>query len=436
MAVNRPIKRISDHPELSPEVVHFDIGTDRPIGYPSAWFAQNVNDKPTIMMIPDASVTREQLHAAIRAGLLTGTVDHRFVVRFLYNEFNLVPGLLNSDWRSFGRNLGNRGERIGPSSIIVPREQESVPALVAGNGLMDDQEVLRCIILICSVYRAGPISRVDYRDQVLENVGNLLTPLGMDQDTDIGDIIDKCKQWIAYQPYVQMMATIDMFLNEFPFHPYSQARIGTIVTRFKDCAALIATRMITQCLGLKFPEFAEWIWTSRCADQFERIIKGDEEMDEPRSYSMYFMDLGLSSKSPYSASVNLDLHYFFHTLGVSAGLERSKRARVVGDPEVNNIISNAVVMHYVMGRFATLSQQFGVDGEGDELEDENNRPMPEGEPQEKDSSLWLAYIMKNKGKVPDYIVRKVATEWEQNPACRDGTIGKALYDKSGPLLLN
>lgn len=33
----------------------------------------------------------------------------------------------------------------------------------------------------------------------------------------------------------KMITVTDMFLTEFPYHPFSKIRIGTIVTRFKGC---------------------------------------------------------------------------------------------------------------------------------------------------------------------------------------------------------
>lgn len=81
-------------------------------------------------------------------------------------------------------------------------------------------------------------------------MNQLLNPL-RGEELDMPTAVTNFKKWIAYQPYVKVMSVVDMFLNEFPYHAFAQARVGTIVTRFKDCSALISTRTITQCLSVR-----------------------------------------------------------------------------------------------------------------------------------------------------------------------------------------
>ncbi|ALP32031.1 putative nucleoprotein [Tongilchon virus 1] len=433
MADQRVIRRVSTDPDKRVQITHMEIGTEKPIAYPSEWFAVEGREKPTMMLIPTGGVTREGIHATVRAGFADGSLDARVAVRFLYDEFHLKSGTLNTDWTSFGKAIGARGGAVTIACLLSVTEDEQCPPLVQGANLMSDSEILKYVIMICSVYRIGQISREDYRTKISDNVRNLLEPLEGD-DMDPQQYSADFKRWIAYQPYVKMMAAIDMFLQEFPFHVYSQARVGTIITRFKDCSALISTQAITKCLGLDFVDFAPWIWTSRCAEQFVRVTKGGEEMDNPRSYAMYFMDLGLSSKSPYSASVNPDLHFFYHVIGTCSGLQRSRNARFVGQPEVNNILLNALVVHYVMGTFATINEQFSVTGEP--IQDVEEQQAEPGLPQGKDPALWLGYMMQRNGQIPVHMRRRAGQEWLQHPESRDDTIGRYLYDKGQAFIAN
>lgn len=98
-----------------------------------------------------------------------------------------------------------------------------------------------------------------------------------------------------------------MFLAEFPTHPLAGLRMGSIVCRMRDCSALVATFYILKMFGMTIGEFARWVWTKPVATQYEQVTVGGEEMHEPRSYSLYFRDLGLSDKSPYSTPTNCDL---------------------------------------------------------------------------------------------------------------------------------
>lgn len=252
MAQARVLCRVSDVPEKRIFVQHMNIGTEREIVYPSVWFNANGEVKPEILVMPNHNIPRAHIHATIREGFRTNTLDHR--------ELGRNQSTLNEDWRSFNRVIGLQGNHRTLAHIVnvVPNEA-AVPMLVGADD-MTDQEVLKYVIAICAIYRPGQITRDDYRNQVVENVNALLEPLG-EPVLDIAVAVVNFKKWIAYQPYVKMTAAIDMMLNEFPHHVFAQARIGTIVTRFKDCEALISTQTITKCLGLDFLDFAEWIWS-------------------------------------------------------------------------------------------------------------------------------------------------------------------------------
>nr|WCD55362.1 MAG: nucleocapsid protein [Adumi ohlsrhavirus] len=433
------MRRVSTDPDKRIPVHNMNIGIEREIGYPSAWFDANPNKKPAIKLMPVEENQRASIQAAVRAGFDNGTLDHRIALRFLFDEFNRKEGILNSDWTSFDRNIGLTGNRITLRHLIDFEYDEEAPPLVASGPIMGDGEVLKYIIAICSIYRLAQVTREDYKAQILNNVQNLMAPLG-DPELDVGNALLTLKRWLGYQPYVKMMAVIDMFLNEFPYHTYAQARIGTIVTRFKDCSTLISTAHITKSLGLTFEEFAEWIWTKKCADQFMQIIKGGEEVDNPRSYAMYFMDLGLSVKSPYSASVNPDLHFFYHVIGCCSGIVRSRNARMVGQPEILNILANAVVLHGVMGNFATMGQQFNPTGIPVELDESEQDPIDiiaeDDMPQEKDSSLWLGYVMGKHGRIPQKIIKRAAREWREHADTREETVGRFLYERSASMVID
>ncbi|AXQ04770.1 putative nucleoprotein [Culex rhabdo-like virus Los Angeles] len=434
MALNRVVRRVSRDADKRTEVRHMTIGTEKEIGYPSEWFGKNPNRKPGLLVMHTEGDVRNGLHATVNQGFREGTLDHRVAVRFLFDEFCRNPGLLQEDWTSFGIRIGLKGNNVNLRSMFEVAETETAAPIMAGAAPLPDNQILKFVIAICAMYRLSLIPREEYRTQVITNVNNLLIPLGGDR-LDMTASVENYKKWLAYQPYTKMMAAIDMMLNEFPYHIFAPARIGTIVTRFKDCSALLSTQTITKTLGLDFMEFAEWIWTTRCADQFLRLIRGGEEMDNSRSYAMYFMDLGLSGKSPYSASVNPDLHFFYHVIGVSAGLTRSRNARFVGNPEINNILANAMVLHHVMGSFATLGQQFSDTGVPLAVDDDPEEIQEAGQiPQNKNPEVWLGYIVGRNGLAPGIITRRAAREWLQHPESRDDTIGKYLYNHAAGLL--
>lgn len=165
------------------------------------------------------------------------------------------------------------------------------------------------------------------------------------------------------------------------------------------------------------------------ATQYDQVTVNGEEMDQPRSYALYFRDLGLFDKSLYSAPSNSDLHLFLHTLGVTEDSERSVRARQVGTPLKNAIISNAMVVAYVYGRYNTFQKEFSHDGRpveapAIEAEDEFEEA---GMPGTKDPDAWLGWLQQNNGVIPAGIKRQSYMHWLNHPGCRPGTIGEMLY---------
>ncbi|ATG83558.1 nucleoprotein [Ohlsdorf virus] len=433
ISVNMVVKRVSTDPTKRVTVTHMNIATDRPIAYPSEWFDNPLNDKPKILIAAEGDITRAQLHATVQTNFPEGDLDHRVAMMFLRHEMMRKSHMLGEDWTSFGRAIGVRGGDITIGNLVIFDQTETRPDVIDGEDCMTDSEVLKYIILICSMYRLAQISRDDYRTNVVNNVTALIE--GLDGEAvEFSTQILSYRKWLAYHPYIKMMAAIDMYLNEFPYHQYASARIGTIVTRFKDCSVLVATKTITEALGLTFDTFAEWIWTARCANQFVNVIKGGEEMDNQRSYSMYFMDFGLSPKSPYSATVNADLHLFYHTIGVSSGLERSRNARYIGNPEHNNIINNAMVIHYVLGTFSTFDAQFSADGVPIELEADDL--VDDDLPGDNSPELWLGYIISKNGRIPPIVARQSILEWNQFPGCRESSIGLYLYKRAQTLMVS
>lgn len=177
-------------------------------------------------------------------------------------------------------------------------------------------------------------------------------------------------------------------------------------------------------------EFALWIWTKPVAAQYDQVTVGIEEMDQPRSYALYFRDLGLSDKSSYSAPSNADLHLFLHTLGMTEDAERSVRAKHVGTPLKNAIIANAMVIAYVYGQYNTFQKEFSTDGiqaNPPAPADDEDRFETEGMPDNKDPEAWLGWLQELNGVVPKKIKKRSYLYWLNHAGSRPGTIGEMLH---------
>jgi hypothetical protein len=69
------------------------------------------------------------------------------------------------------------------------------------------------------------------------------------------------------------------------------------------------------------------------------------------------VDFGLVTKSPYSATANPAIHNWVHILGALCGMERSKKAAIVGSPAPALVLAAATTA-YGLGRSTVLRQTF------------------------------------------------------------------------------
>ncbi|EAT40777.1 AAEL007520-PA [Aedes aegypti] len=409
-------------------MAHFDLASDKPPTYPSEWFRNNPKQKPPmeVHLVPDNR--RGNLHSTVRLQFAAGTLSPAVATAFIWYELTRDQYTLSKDWESFGVVIGARGSRINISNFAAVIEQTSNLDLVAENVLFDSKDLRRYVIAVACVLRIIGIDREEYREQVITHMNALITQ-APGTEINLDQVYIHYKTWATYTQYAKCLAFADMFLAEFPAHPLAGLRMGSIVCRMRDCSALVATFYILKMFRMTIGDFALWIWTKPVASQYDQVTDGGEEMDQPRSYALYFRDLGLSDKSPYSAPSNADLHLFLHTLGVTEDSERSVRARQVGTPLKNAIIANAMVVAYVYGRYNTFQKEYSHDGEPiEEIPFEAAEEIDEHQmPDSKDPDAWLGWLQQQNGIIPPFIKRQSYMHWLNHAGSRPGTIGEMLF---------
>lgn len=428
MAVEQSVYRVSHKPEKRREMIHFDLATDKPPTYPSEWFKNNPDEKPPmeVHLIPENR--RGNLHSTVRTQFVAGALSPAVATAFIWNEMARGAYILSKDWSSFGRIIGNKGTGVNISHLANVTPLTSNLDLVAENTLLDDKELRRYIIATACVLRIIGIDREEYREQVITHMNALITQ-APGSEINLDQVYIHYKTWFTYTQYAKCLAFADMLLAEFPAHPLAGLRMGSIVCRMRDCSALVATFYILKMFGMSIGDFALWIWTKPVAEQYDQVTIGGEEMDQPRSYALYFRDLGLSDKSPYSAQANADLHLFLHTLGVTEDAERSVRARQVGTPLKNAITANAMVIAYVYGRFNTFQKEYSHDGVPvEDLPLDTTVEVDDTQiPESKDPDLWLGWLQQQNGVIPPSIKKQAYLHWLNHADSRPGTIGEMLY---------
>lgn len=398
---------INPLPGTSGVIRPIDIAVTKKPNYPATWFAENPGQKPPIAIL--ASRDLKTIDPIVHDKWASGTLDINVVMVFLRESFVQKPTILEADWTSFNLEIGKKNQLITINDLFDFQVIDGTIRGVEGEK-MSEQDRLRFLIAIAGIYRLNLITREEYREEVQKKFAEAMALIPGDCASLTTEVI-AYRSWLHHAPFLKMMAAIDMYLNEFSRHEYAMVRLGTIVSRFKDCSMLVACNYLSDIIGMDFVDLCEWIWTTTCARQYDRVLEEGQEMDQSRSYSMYFMELGLSTKSPYSAILNKDLHLFVHTVGVSLGMTRSKNARLVGAPDLTSPLTNAIIMSGVLVSLAGFEKQYSsVPPKPEDTvaqgEDEGGDVVTAGEPpQSRNGTEWLEYIEINGGKAPDRMVR-------------------------------
>lgn len=423
------IRRVSADPTKRRAMSHFELASDKPPTYPSEWFAQHPNEKPSITVHLITPERRGKLHSTVRSQFSSGELNPAVATAFIWHELTLKGYHLDKQWESFGRVIGMAGSEVTVANLANVQPATGNLDLFVEDTLLNERDLRRYVVAVACVIRIIGIENEDYRDLVIAKMNALITQPA-EEEISLINVYIHYKTWATYQQYPRCMAFADMYLAEFPDHPLSSLRMGSIVCRMRDCATLVATFYILKMFGMTIGEFALWIWTKPVAVQHDQVTVGGQEMDQPRSYALYFRDLGLSDKSPYSAPSNADLHLFLHALGVTEDSERSVKARFVGTPLKHAILANAMVLSFVYGRYNTFQKEYSTSGiplEERPIANAEEQEARAGMPDNKDPDEWLGWLQQEKGIVPNLIRKRAYLHWLNHADARPGTIGELLY---------
>jgi Rhabdovirus nucleocapsid protein len=188
-----------------------------------------------------------------------------------------------------------------------------------------------------------------------------------------------------------------MFLFRFDEHKLGFLRAGTLTSRHKQCMAILDIYFADTAFYLPAGQVLEWIFVDQVADEIERIYLQPDEHDKPYSFMPYCIDLGLVPRSPFSITANPNTHNWIHILGSLSGLERSKKASVVGNPGPALVFAAATAA-YAMGRSTLLKETFIKSGEealvsleGLEVPQATTLSLFERRPLDKAPKSWVAW---------------------------------------------
>ncbi|UHK03011.1 MAG: nucleocapsid protein [Hangzhou tipula scripta rhabdovirus 1] len=400
--------------------------------HPNVWFDANPGQKPPISLKIPTDEDMPGLRRTIKDGMAAGILDPHTVVSFLYAEFLKHPMQLTEDWTSFGRVIGVRGERITLENLLTINQINGKVDTNDGNERISEEQVGYLVLVVCFIYRLINTTVMSHRSLIIEAMQTHVPEKTSGISTNWHNWATGLIYWKQCAAYEILMAAIDMYLNRFPEHKYSCARMGTIISRFKDCSVLTATGYISNITGLDNNNLCGWIWTKKCADQFDRVTKAGQEYGKAYSYTPYFMSMRLAPKSAYSATLNPDLHFFFHAIGSALGELRSKNAFKPSNIHAEPLLGNVAVMCYGQSLRSTFGEQYYNRTKGRRRDfgdvEIGDTEIKHGFPRSSDPSKWLGFILDRGGLIPRNIMNQAVDTWNVLDDVRDNTMGAYLLD--------
>lgn len=431
--------------------------TEQTITYPSDWFnnPRNAGMKPPIVVAYSDGLTLHALRQWVFYGIKNHTLNVEVSIAYLINMLEYHPYKITEAWTSFGRIIANPNDMVTVSDLLSITSDRASTALDGPevHGVLEEWDRWMSLY-ICAIYRICNATHESHINKIVELVDTQLKLHKADDAAKGNNIRMYFMTWLQNPNFNKLMAAIDMYMCRFPKHNFAYLRIGTLVSRFRDCVALTELTYICKTISMPPSEMARWIWTPLLADELVQLNRPGNEITEYHSYMPYFMPLCLGDKSPYSAVANPNFHLWLHIVCITLGSKRSKNARMVGMPNFGNTRLNACVLAYAVGTIMNIEQQFNEDGDEDaDDEDQQNigigdgtdpnvmevdaivemaRNMTIAEPNSLDGDEWLNYIKIHERRLTPKMVKKCKSVWVKlERALREGSVGEYLFELSG-----
>ncbi len=341
---------------------------DQAPSYPHAYF-QKQQGKPSVSVVANSASLFPRAVNQINQWLIDkGEPDPIITAAFMYKgALRFLKRTLKEAWVSYGVVIGEAKAEIGPMDILAKKDAAAVKE--GDKVTIGDNSWKLLFYRLCVAYRMKKVrespdySYVSGMSSKLSNLGkSCVWKLAMPGNMDTL----RCNRILEDPDLKKIFAAIDMFLTKFDDHEWSFIRAGTLISRYKQCMGLLDLFFADSAFYLPRGEILQWIFLDPIADQIVKMHETEDEI-EIFSYLPYCVDLEIVGKSPFSATVNDAVHNWTHILGSLSGLDRSRKASVVGSP-APGLVWAAATAAYGIGKSTVLKQTF-LRGNEEELED-------------------------------------------------------------------
>ncbi|AIS40844.1 N protein [Santa barbara virus] len=416
--------------------------------YPSDFFGKK--QKPQLI-IPQSNWEDKALRNAVYYGILGGDLDIRLALQYLYRTLKKLEGELSDDWESFGLKIGRKGEKINPFSMYDVTETQE-PNIDGKTGKeVSEEEDQWMPFWILSHYRLAKTQNDAHRVTLAERLNEQILSINPDA-SEVTSGKSLFLGWALNANYSKIVAGLDMFLNKFKQHSHSFLKMTTLPSRYRDCSAILNLSHISSVTGLDITAVLDWVFVGQVAKEINQMLKPGQEIDKNDSYTPYLMDMGLSMKSPYSATACPTFHTWCNIICCLLHSERSKNARLISENNIMNVTANAMIMVYVISNRVSIVKAYSKEkppvkmnptpapaakitinnsnaDSSDESDDESISSEFLARPRTNDPADWFQYLINNDCNVPEEIKRYIRSEARKITNPRQGTIGKHVLEK-------
>lgn len=380
--------------------------------YPSKFFKTNGVKKPSITLCKD-TLSMDHLRSVVTAGIASANLRVEHATLFLYHYSKDLKGVLQEDWYSYGVAIGKKDDELTPWSLVEVKFSDEEPPAAAARDItpLPDSALFGYILFIYRALTVKDQGTAQYRLNVHSRLATVMKAAPFFAPTaDFSGASQSYSSWYGDTTYLAMVAALDMFLVRFPGNVMSSARIGTISSRYKDCAVYSSLGRLMRATGLPLKEIYKWMMVRAVATEAKALIEVEEEMDMEYSYAPYLSDFKLVTKSPYSVASNPTLHMWIHTLGSLLLSERSLNARCFGFYPLDEIVQNTMLLAYARHQQASTGQAQNI----------------AGAPTSLDPALWCSFLAEKQFQVPPEIYSHFFKSMNGLKGLREGTIGKKI----------
>ncbi|XP_037519053.1 uncharacterized protein LOC119396062 [Rhipicephalus sanguineus] len=404
-----------------------------PPEYPSEWFAAHPGSKP-IVLVKRCFASEEHLAKAVSERLAAGNLPVEYVVQFMHVEGAKIKDTLTEDWESFGVTIGSAGETISPWDLLSITEQAGPDYLINTettdvDNLPDRTGLFALLVCIYRLLVARCLGgRRDYIQRLRDdNLKRILRTFRCSSQ-----YLERAERefghWIRDRSYLSLVAALDMFLNRFGHHDMAVLRAGSHVSRYKHCAVLDDIARLCKATGLKPSELFQWVFLERAAEELNVIFAKGQELFQEQSYAPYLSDLGLSRRSPYSATANPSIHYWCNAAASLMGITQSQKARITHDGDLSGATVSAMVFAYASMKCRLRCR---ILPKSDilvrEMVAEGNAPRDTGQmPEAFEAAQWYQYLTEKSFVVDPEISKYCLSKLRAD--VRDGSVGAKLAE--------